>query len=112
MVYFNYIKQVQDDSDSYPTFTVDKGILYKHVYPHFEIVSTLSSWKIVVLSPNRSDIFKMYHYDPTGGHFGVLDTLSRISELYYLPGMRKSVYLYVRKCSICASCKSSSLLFR
>lgn len=77
--YTSMMKKVQDDPESYPTFTVENGILYKHVFPHHDIVSNLANWKIIVPSPNRSEIFKLYHDHPTRGHFGVSKTLSHIS---------------------------------
>lgn len=46
---------------------------------------------------------------PTTGHFGDSKIFSRISEIYYWPVMRKSIYNYVRKCSICAASKSENL---
>lgn len=107
--YTKMIEKVQSSPEAYPTFRVENGILYKHIFPKHNIVSNLSSWKIVVPTVNRPEILRLYHDEPTGAHFGVAKTLSRVCELYYWPGMRKTVYAYVRKCTICASCKSSNL---
>lgn len=107
--YSSMLQRVQDQPEEYPSFRASNGVLYKHFLPRRGIVSNTTDWKIVVPSANRAEIFRIYHDDPTAGHFGVSKTLSRISELYYWPGMRKAVYSYVRKCSVCAANKSENL---
>lgn len=43
--YTSMIKKAQDDPDSYPSFAVANGLLYKQMFPHLEIVSDLTNWK-------------------------------------------------------------------
>lgn len=107
--YRSMMDKVQKNPELYPSFRVENNLLYKHLLPRTDIVSNLTNWKIVVPNANRLDVFKLYHENPTAGHFGVSKTLARITELYYWPRLRQSVYSYVRKCPTCASCKSSNL---
>lgn len=107
--YKSMLKKVLDNPEAYPSFRVDNDVLYKHILSRNRIVSNLTDWKIVVPSANRLEVLKFYHDNETAAHFGVSKTLSRISDLYYWPKIRKDVYKYVRKCAVCAACKSSNL---
>lgn len=107
--YSGMVQKVKKKPDLFPAFKVENDILYRHVFSKNPLSKEASEWKIVVPSGNRLDVLKMFHDDATGGHFGLYKTLHRVSELYYWPKMRQSVYNYVRRCKICASCKSSNL---
>lgn len=108
--YLDMVRRVSENPDLYPSFRVDNNILYKHVFNNsMPLTSNLSDWKIVVPLPNRSEILNLCHDSETAAHLGISKTLSRIQELYYWPNMRKTVYRYVKKCKICATCKSSNL---
>ncbi|KAK9701510.1 Integrase core domain [Popillia japonica] len=107
--YREMLIKVREQPEKYPSFRVEGNILYKHILNRCPVSSNLSEWKIVVPTPNRAEILKMDHDDQTEGHLGVSKTLSRVLELYYWPTMRKDIFKYVRKCSICASCKTSNL---
>lgn len=107
--YNTMLTKVQGNPEKYPSYRVKNNILYKHIFNNHSLVSNVTDWKIVVPTKNRSEIFYMFHDDPTAGHFGVSKTLFRIMELYYWPNIRKEVYKYVRKCPICAANKSSNL---
>jgi hypothetical protein len=95
--------------DKYPSFRLENNVLLKHVPYNHSIVSNLPSWKIVIPTKNRKQIFKECHDDSTAGHFGVFKTLSRVSEYYYWPKMRKDIVKFVRQCSVCASHKSPNV---
>lgn len=107
--YNSMINTVEGNAEAYPTFRVQNGVLYKHVLSHNPLNSNLTDWKIVVPTANREEVLQKYHDDPTAGHFGVSKTLARVTELYYWPGVRRSVYRYVRKCQTCAACKGLNL---
>lgn len=47
-------------------------------------------------------VLQLYHDHPLSGHFGVRRTLFRIRAKYWWPGMRTSIYTYVKSCSQCA----------
>lgn len=107
--YKKMIQDVKANPDKFPTFKVENNILYKHIFDKFAPISNGSNWKIVVPTKNREEILAQFHDHPTASHFGLYKTLARISEIYYWPNMRKSVYKYIKKCRICASCKPSNL---
>lgn len=107
--YKDMLVKVSDSPELYPSFLVKDNTLYKHVLTKLPLVSNISDWKIVVPTANRQAILKSSHDDETAGHFGVFKTLAKVSELYYWPNMRKSVYKYVRKCQTCAANKPSNL---
>lgn len=107
--YISMLIKVKENPEKYPSYRVEKNILYKHIFNNHAIMSNVTDWKIVVPTKNRAEIFRMYHNDATAGHLGVSKTLSRILELYYWPNIRREVYKYVRKCVICAANKSTNL---
>lgn len=107
--YISMLTKIKENPEKYPSYRVEKNIIYKHIFNNHAIVSNVTEWKIVVPSKNRLDIFRMFHDEPTGGHLGVSKTLSKILELYYWPNIRRDVYKYVRKCTICAANKSTNL---
>lgn len=107
--YTSMLRRVQDHPEDFPSFRVENGILYKHLFHTNSIESNTSDWKIVVPLENRSELFQKYHDNATAGHFGISKTLHRILELYYWPSMKKDVYNYVRCCQVCGANKSPNL---
>jgi len=53
----------------------------------------------------RVDLVKSVHANPLAGHYGVSKTLKLLEELYYWPGMKKSVEDYVQTCDSCQRVK-------
>lgn len=49
------------------------------------------------------------HSSPTGGHFGYLKTLTRISSSFLWPGIRGSIKRFIRDCEVCQRCKHETL---
>lgn len=107
--YKDMVSNVRNNPDLFPAFRVENAILYKHVFQSEKFTDTSPEWKIVVPTPNRVEILKLFHDDPTAGHLGVLKTFSRVSKLYYWPRMKQSIQLYVRSCRVCAQCKPDNL---
>jgi ribonuclease HI len=56
---------------------------------------------LVVPSFLRREILEACHDDPSGGHFGINKTLSKVCERYWWPKMSLSVKTYVKSCSNC-----------
>lgn len=50
-------------------------------------------------------ILMQLHNSPTGGHFGVLKTLSKVRERFFWPRCRQFVENWCRQCDKCASRK-------
>lgn len=107
--YRRMLCEVQKNPQKYPDFKVEGEVLYKHILPQSRLCDDSPEWKIVIPCPHRKEVMKMYHDDPLAAHLGIYKTLSRISQLYYWPKMRKQVRNYILNCKVCASCKSSNL---
>lgn len=103
------ISKVQREPENYPNFKAENNILYKHIYDRFASIGNVSDWKIVVPTKNRATILAQFHDNSTAAHPGVYKTLSRISELYYWNGLRRSVHKYVKNCKVCVACKPINL---
>lgn len=65
--------------------------------------------KIYVPETLRGKVIYEFHDAPTGGHLGRDRTLSGIQQLYWWPGMRKTVESYIRTCDVCQRTKASTL---
>lgn len=50
----------------------------------------------------REQMLIAMHDAPSSGHFGVFNTLHRLSKHYWWPGMSYQVYKYVRSCKECS----------
>jgi hypothetical protein len=49
----------------------------------------------------QTKLIAQLHDTPLGGHSGNQATYQRVKKLYYWPGMKLAVELYVRQCPIC-----------
>jgi hypothetical protein len=49
------------------------------------------------------------HSSSSGGHFGYLKALTRISISFVWPGIRTSVKSFIRDCEVCQCCKHETL---
>jgi hypothetical protein len=49
----------------------------------------------------RSSILQRYHDAPVSGHHAILKTLKKIERLYYWPGLRHDVKLFIQTCETC-----------
>jgi hypothetical protein len=58
----------------------------------------------------RTSLIKTMHASTWSGHLGFLKTFRNISRVFYWPGLRKDVRIFVSKCDICQRCKTSSAL--
>ena len=70
------------------------------------IMDDLDEWKLVVPRENREHILNEVHNEPTAGHPGIEKTYKRAAQIYYWPGMYKTIAEYVRKCETCQKCKT------
>jgi hypothetical protein len=56
----------------------------------------------------QTKLIAQLHDTPMGGHSGIQATYQRAKKLYYWPGMKLAVELYVRQCSVCQHAKHSN----
>ena len=68
------------------------------------------STKLQVRVPmtERRTILSHYHDNRTSAHLGLRETLAKIRQEYYWPGLQKNVKLYVAGCSFCSQKKPSN----
>jgi len=73
------------------------GVLYYNwIEAPGEVVS-----RLVLPEVLRSEVLKMAHDGPLGGHWGRDKTSSRMRKLVFWPGMEKDVALFIKTCSTC-----------
>jgi hypothetical protein len=53
----------------------------------------------------RENLLKEKHSGGLAGHFGHDKTFSKLNELYYWPGMRSYVKIFMDRCRICQHSK-------
>ena len=86
------------------TLVVKDGILYRRV----EAANGDSSHdQLVIPHGIREDILRSLHNDPSAGHLGHRRTLSRVRQRFYWPGLGRDVEEWCRRCSLCASRKTT-----
>lgn len=56
----------------------------------------------------QTKLLSALHNSPVGGHSGIHATYQRAKKLYYWPGMKLAVELFVKQCSICQQAKHSN----
>eukprot|EP00833_Pecoramyces_ruminatium_P015893 jgi/Orpsp1_1/1189925/evm.model.d7180000075497.1 len=56
----------------------------------------------------RKEILEQYHSKSTAGHLGFDKTKELITRYFYWPKMRNDIYLWTKKCTICATMKNST----
>lgn len=92
------ITKVQQNTEMQQKFTYKSGLLY---------------FKDRIFIPQNSDLSQAllteFHASPMGGHSGIKATLSRLSSVFYWPGMHSAVKDHVNRCSVCQIHKYSTL---
>lgn len=91
-------KELQEDPDAHPKFSVDQGrLLYKGrlVLPR--------------ASPLLPTLLREFHSSPVGGHSKFLRTYKRLASNLYWAGMKKDIKKFVEECSVCQQNKISAL---
>ena len=90
-----YLKMKEDVSQNpvnYPTWRVENNVLYKYLPDRIpQLSSDNDAWRVVVPKDQRSEVFRIHHDIPTGGHFGVFKTYWKIRSKYYWPKMKADV---------------------
>ena len=61
------------------------------------IMDDLGAWKLMVPRENREQILNEVHNEPTAGHPGIEKSYKRVAQIYYWPGMYKTIAEHVRK---------------
>lgn len=64
--------------------------------------------QIVVPRACITEVMKLVHDNPTGGHLGVAKTTEKIRERFYWASYKEDVVKYIRCCTICEARKNPS----
>ena len=64
--------------------------------------------QIVVPGACVTEVMKLVHDNPTGGHLGVAKTTEKIRERFYWASYKEDVVKYIRCCTICEARKNPS----
>jgi hypothetical protein len=56
----------------------------------------------------QTKVIAQLHDTPVGGHSGIQATYQRVKKLFYWPGMKLAVELFVRQCPVCQQAKHSN----
>lgn len=84
------IIQLRESSTMQRNFSYRAGILYFH-----ERIFIPQEAAII------PSLLEEYHSSPLGGHSGIKATISRLSTVFYWPGMYADVKNFINSCSIC-----------
>ena len=61
--------------------------------------------QLVVPTPQREDLMKLYHDIPSAGHLGWKTVLDKVRRDFYWPGMKEYIISYCTSCDTCAARK-------
>ncbi|GFV40061.1 retrovirus-related Pol polyprotein from transposon 412 [Trichonephila clavipes] len=62
-------------------------------------------WQLILPKTRVSTVLKELHGSPTGGHFGVMQTLQKVCEHFYWNNVRSDLEKCCRTCDTCAARK-------
>lgn len=106
--YKKMLREVTEKGDQYPTWRVEKDLLWKHIPSRTALWDITSEWKRVIPKEDRAKIIHMCHDEPTAGHLGSFKTFSRVQNQFYWPKMRQDISKYVARCRVCQTTKSDN----
>jgi len=76
-------------------FEIVNGVIYR------KPTKRVPTSRIVIPVTKFSDIFKQYHTDTTGGHYGHDKTMSRINQYFWHPLLKRMIQDKIRSCELC-----------
>jgi transposase InsO family protein len=89
-------------------YVVDSyGILRRIITENRPARDGLQSTRIVLPRSMLRDILDLHHSSAIGGHQGVTRTFLKISQAYYMDGLRRAVKSYIRGCLLCQKRKAT-----
>lgn len=99
--------RIRRDPAAHPDYMLRQGKIMRHLLHEldFREVPPEDQWKECVPQPERDDLIRRHHDEPTTGHLGIVKTISRIAQSYYWPGMFRNIARYVRTCDHCMAYK-------
>ena len=82
-------------------YAVVHDMLFHSRVPKSKHAKDLQHYQLVLRDVLHKQILEMYHDSPLAAHGSIKDTLDRIKEHYFFPGMHKIITDYVRACHHC-----------
>lgn len=80
------IERIKTDPLKYPLWSYDGKLLYKRCTDKYQNLGNPGDeWKIVVPKPQRKEILRQLHDNPTSGHCGIYKTYRRVTQRYFWP---------------------------
>ncbi|KMQ89885.1 reverse ribonuclease integrase [Lasius niger] len=98
---------VTREPGGHPDYRLEDGELQRHILHSldFKETPTDAQWKTCIPKEQRHGLMQQHHDEPTAGHLGIAETVARIAEQYYWPGMFREIAAYVRNCQNCQAHK-------
>ena len=93
------IQAIQQHPNSYPSFVVENGVLYKLIEAHPCRTKKKIPW---IPKSMVKDLLYSAHTHPTSAHYGSDRTYFKLKNDYYWPNMLKDIKQYVKQCLLCA----------
>jgi len=94
------MKQWQEEHHEHLIEDSDGGLTYQHI-----------DSKEAIIPPDlelRCYLMDLHHNHPTVGHPGRDETIAKMQQHYYWPGMTKWIEEYIQGCATCQESKHSS----
>jgi len=111
--YLDLIARVEDCKDRLPDVKVQDGRVYRRAeHAVGEPVHDKNNWKLWIPKELVAEILRKEHDDPLAAHGGILKTIERIRQFYFLPGLVPDVKKYVNLCETCKTSKAPNYLLR
>ncbi|KAL7724124.1 hypothetical protein ACLKA6_008558 [Drosophila palustris] len=95
-------KRILEAPDRFSDFTIEGSQVYRHL-SHRPEEEDYMPWKPRVAFDHRPRVLAESHDRPTAGH--IRETIARISQRYYWPGLFRDVARYVKQCEKCQKFK-------
>ena len=105
--YQRRLRDVKNDPTANTEYRICSGRLFRRILHtlDFNECGPEEEWKVCVPTKEQQRVLKEVHDSPTAGHQGIAKTLSRLSRLYYWPGMLRMGAKHVRNCLSCQKYK-------
>ena len=88
------MEQLSIDNNSKQGYTISNGLIR---YWGWVVIGDCETLK--------GRILQTMHNSPLGGHSGIQNTYGKVKQVFFWPGLKKSVMEYILQCDVCKRCK-------
>lgn len=82
-------------------YTINQGVLYIYF-----LDDIMDETRYLVPTVEREELVKHFHDKVTCGHYGIDNTMTKVTLCYYWPKMRQAIAKYVKTCPDCQRYKA------